>query len=272
MEDKQILRDIVYTQSGMQLDLYLPAEVTEPLPIIVWIHGGAWQMGDKEGNTGRKPPLHIMGQGYAFASINYRLSHEAIFPAQIHDCKAAIRWLRAHAGEHHIDPERIGVWGASAGGHLAALLGTSNEISELEGSGGNPQYPSSVQAVCDFFGPTDLVRMSEMKGELEQESPESLVIGGPLLENVDKVIQANPLTYININSPPFLIVHGDNDVVVPSDQSQILYEALLQADVEAGLHIVPRAGHGFEGASTEQLDEIDGMVADFFNGHLKQVK
>ncbi|MEE8414581.1 MAG: alpha/beta hydrolase [Dehalococcoidales bacterium] len=268
MEDKQIFRDIIYTQSGMQLDLYLPAEVTEPLPVIVWIHGGAWRMGDKEGNTGRKPPVDIMDQGYVFASINYRLSHEAIFPAQIHDCKAAIRWLRAHSKEYYIDPERIGVWGSSAGGHLAALLGTSIGISELEGSGGNPQYSSSVQAVCDFFGPNDFVRMSEMKGELEKESPESLVIGGPLLENADKVIQANPITYINKTSPPFLIVHGDSDVVVPLDQSQIFYEALLKADVEAGLYIVPNAGHGFEGASTEQLDEINRMVEDFFNGHL----
>ncbi len=268
MEDMQIFRDIIYTQSGMQLDLYLPAEVTEPLPIVVWIHGGAWQRGDKEGNTGSKPPVQIMDQGYALASINYRLSQEAIFPAQIHDSKAAIRWLRAHAEDYDIDPERIGVWGASAGGHLASLLGTSNKISELEGSGGNPQYPSSVQAVCDFFGPNDLVRMSKMKGELEKESPESLLIGGPLNENLDKVIQANPITYINNNAPPFLIVHGENDVVVPADQSQILYEALLQADVEAGLHIVPEAGHGFEGASKKQLDEINRIVVDFFNGHL----
>lgn len=269
MKDKQIFRDIIYSQSGMQLDLYLPAEVSEPVPIIVWIHGGAWRMGDKEGNTGRKPPVEIMDYGFAFASINYRLSHEATFPAQIHDCKAAIRWVRAHAKEYGIDPERVGVWGASAGAHLAALLGTSKDITELEGDGGNPQYHSSVQAVCDWFGPNDLIRMSKMKGELEQESPESLVIGGPLLENVDKVIQANPLTYINKHSPPFLIVHGDNDVVVPSDQSHILHEALLQADVEAGLHIVPGAGHGFEGASAEQLDEINRMVGDFFYGHLR---
>ena len=109
MEDKKILRDIVYSQSGMQLDMYLPAEVTEPLPVIVWIHGGAWRRGDKEGTTGTKPPVHAVSQGYIFTSINYRLSHQATFPAQIHDCKAAIRWLRAHAGEYHIDPTRVGV-------------------------------------------------------------------------------------------------------------------------------------------------------------------
>jgi len=143
MEEKQLLRDIVYSQSGTKLDLYLTAEVTEPLPVIVWIHGGAWKEGDKgtaarlPSNTSRTPPIQVIGPGYVLASINYRLSHEATFPAQIHDCKAAIRWLRAHAGEYHIDPKRIGVWGASAGGQLVALLGTSNDVSELEGSGGN---------------------------------------------------------------------------------------------------------------------------------------
>ncbi len=270
MADIQIFRDIVYSQSGMQLDLYLPAELARPLPIVVWIHGGAWQMGDKEGITGRKPPAQIVDQGYAFASINYRLSHEAVFPAQIHDCKAAIRWLRANAGEYNIDPERIGVWGGSAGAHLAALVGTSGDIKDLEGNGGNPEYSSSVRAVCDFFGPTDLIRLSEMKGEIEVESPESLVIGGPLHENVDKVIQANPLTYIKTDSPPFLIVHGEDDLVVVPDQSRILHQALLQVGVEAELRIVPNAGHGFDGASPEQLGEIDRMVANFFNRHLKQ--
>ena len=267
MEDKQILRDLVYTQSGMRLDLYLPAEVAEPLPIVVWIHGGAWKEGDK--GTFRRDMRKVVGQSYVFASINYRLSHEASFPAQIHDCKTAIRWLRAHAKEYNFDSKRMGVWGASAGGHLAALLGTSNNVTELEGSGGSSQYSSAVQAVCDFFGPTDLLRMSEMLGELEKESNESLFIGGPLRKNITKVTQANPLTYINKNTVPFLIVHGDSDVLVPADQSQILYAALKKAQVEAALHIVPGAGHGFVGASTEQLDKIDGMVVAFFNRHLK---
>ena len=269
MKDSQIYRDIVYSQSGMRLDLYTPAEITGSHSVIVWIHGGGWRMGDKEGKTGRKPPIKIIEQGYILVSIDYRLSHQAAFPAQIHDCKASIRWLRAHAEEYNISPERIGAWGGSAGGHLAALLGTSAGISDLEGDGGNPQYSSSVQAVCDFFGPTDLIRMSEMKGELEKESPESLVIGGPLRENADKVTQANPITHITRNSPPFLIIHGENDEVVPPDQSHILYEALLKADVEAGMHVVPNAGHGFEVATQEQLDEINRMVVDFFNSHLK---
>ncbi|UCD09533.1 MAG: alpha/beta hydrolase [Dehalococcoidales bacterium] len=269
MKDSQIYRDIVYAQSGMKLDIYTPAEITTPLPVIVFIHGGAWRMGDKESVSFGLPYNQMVEQGYVFVSINYRLSHEAAFPAQIHDCKAAIRWIRAHAEEYDIDPERIGAWGPSAGGHLAALLGTSAGISELEGDGGNPQYSSSVQAVCDFYGPTDLIRMSEMKGELEKESPESLMIGGPLLENVDKVTRANPITHITPDSPPFLIVHGEKDVVVPPDQSRILYDALLKANIEAELQIIPEAIHGFNGISTEQLDEIKQMVSGFFNRHLK---
>lgn len=269
MKDSQIYRDIVYSQSGMKLDLYKPAETTTSLPVIIFIHGGGWMMGDKEGKTVPKPPIEIMEQGYVFVSIDYRLSNQASFPAQIQDCKAAVRWMRAHSNEYNVDPERIGVWGPSAGGHLAALLGTSGGVSDLEGDGDNPQYSSSVQAICDFFGPTDLLRMSEMKGELDKETPESMVIGGPLLENVDKVNQANPITHITVNSPPFLIVHGENDVVVPPDQSQILYDALVKAGVVADIHLVPNAGHGFEGATQDQRDEINQMVVDFFNRHLK---
>ena len=269
MVDGQIHRDITYSQSSMQLDIYKPAEVINSLPAIVFLHGGAWRMGDKEIAAFGLPYNDMIEQGYVFVSINYRLSDEATFPTQIHDCKAAVRWIRAHSSEYNIDPEHIGVWGTSAGAHLAALLGTSAGITELEGDVGYPQYSSAVQAVCDFYGPTDLIRMSEMKEELDKESPESLMIGGPLLDNVDKVIQANPITHITPDSPPFLIVHGENDVVVPPDQSKILHEALLKAGVEAELVIAPQAIHGFIGMGTEQLNEIKQMVVDFFNSHLK---
>ena len=269
MKDSQIYRDIVYSQSGMKLDIYKPVETITSLPVIVFIHGGAWRVGDKESVSFGLPYNEMVEQGYVFVSINYRLSDEATFPAQIHDCKAAIRWIRAHAKEYNIDPERVGVWGPSAGGHLAALLGTSDGIRDLEGDGGNPQYSSSVQAVCDFYGPTDLIRMSELKGELDKESPESLMIGGPLLENADKVNRANPITYITGNSPPFLIVHGEKDAVVPPDQSQILYDALLKTNIEAELQIIPEAIHGFNGISAEQLDQIKQMVIGFFNRYLK---
>ena len=277
MEVEQIFRDIVYSDSGQKLDLYLPAYVTGQVPLIVYIHGGAFKGGDKDraaqpypqGLAGRKTLVQVIPPGYVFASINYRLSGEATFPAQIHDCKAAIRWLRAHADEYHIDPARIGVWGASAGGHLAALLGTSGGNKELEGTGGNPQFSSSVQAVCDHFGPTNLVRMSEMLGQIDIENNESLYIGGPLKKNLEKANLANPITHIKEKTPPFLIIHGDSDVLVPSDQSRILYEALVKAKVTASLHIIPGAGHGFAGATRQQIDEIDRLTVDFFNKYLK---
>ena len=265
----QVINDIIYAESGKELDLYLPEEAGEPVPMVVWIHGGGWQMGDKGGETGTKIPLYLTEQGYAVASINYRLSGEANFPSQLHDCKAAIRWLRANAEEHNIDTGRIGVCGASAGAHLASLLGTTDGIEELEGTEGNPEQSSSVQAVGAFFGPTDLIKLTEKRGDLEQESPESKLIGGPLLENRDAVARANPITYIKAGAPPFLIVHGEADVVVPVDQSHFLHEALGKTGVETSIHTLPGVGHGFSEASEEQLSEIDGWVTDFFNRHFK---
>ena len=145
-------RDLVYARAGAKdllLDLYLPEGAPRPLPLVVWIHGGGWRNGAKE----QTPARRLVERGYAVASINYRLSGEAIFPAQIHDCKAAVRWLRANAAKYGLDAGRVAAWGSSAGGHLVALLGTSGGIMELEGGLGNADQSSRVQAVVDFFGP-----------------------------------------------------------------------------------------------------------------------
>ena len=152
-------RDLVYAktpQRELALDLYIPDGATKP-PLIVWVHGGAWRAGSKA----KPPALWMLERGYAVASISYRLSQQAVFPAQIHDCKAAIRWLRAHASKYGYDAERIGAWGASAGGHLVALLGTSSGVKELEGDLGYNDQSSRVQAVVDYFGPTDVTAMSK---------------------------------------------------------------------------------------------------------------
>ena len=149
------LRDIPYVESGHarnRLDLYLPEKVDHPLPIVVWIHGGGWQAGNK---GQRCPAIPLAAAGYAVASINYRLSQHALFPAQLEDCKAAIRWLRANAAQYHFDPKHVGVWGLSAGGHLAGLLGTTGGMKEFEGKGGNLDQSSRVQAVADWCGPMD---------------------------------------------------------------------------------------------------------------------
>ena len=167
------------------------------------------------------------------ASINYRLSQHAIFPAQIEDCKAAIRWLRANAAKYHLDADRIGVWGASAGGHLVAMLGTTGSVKELEGKGGNLDQSSRVQCVVDWFGPSDLPTMGGSHDD--PGSPESRLIGGPVQENKEKARKASPLTYVSKDSAPFLIMHGDQDNVVPPGQSELLAEALKKAGVEVTL-------------------------------------
>ena len=145
------------TRRAVYLDLYLPAAASAPLPLIVWIHGGAWHSIPTARND--FTPGRMVKRGYALASIDYRDSKTAKFPAQIQDCKAAARWLRAHAKDFGLAPQRFGAWGISAGGYLAALLGTSGGEPEIEGDGGNTGFSSRVQAVCDFFGPTDFFQM-----------------------------------------------------------------------------------------------------------------
>ncbi len=254
-------RDIAYVTDGherQRLDLYLPKERPDkPLPLVIWVHGGGW----RQGNRFPSPALFLSEHGYAVASLGYRLTDSAQFPAQIHDCKAAIRYLRHHANEYHIDPNRFGVWGSSAGGHLVALLGTSGNAPQLEGELGESQGGSAVQAVCDYFGPTDLLKMAAQSGANSRldhdsaDSPESKLLGGPLQEQVEAARIANPLTYIDPQDPPFLIVHGDQDPLVPPQQSQILQEALEKANVPAELIIVPGGGHG-PFREPEQLEQV----------------
>jgi acetyl esterase/lipase len=262
----KLLRDLEYVPNGherQKLDLYLPEKAPQrPLPVIVWIHGGGWRGGSKE----RPPGLGFVSQGYALASIHYRLSQHARFPAQIEDCKAAIRWLRAHAQTYQLDPHHIGVWGASAGGHLVALLGTSASVKDLEGTGGNADQSGRVQAVVDLFGPTDFLQMGGTHNN--RDSPESQLIGGPIQENKDKAARANPLTYITADAAPILIFHGDKDPLVPLSQSEILVAALQKAGVQATLKTLPGAGHGGPAfSSPENLT----LIAEFFDKHLKEV-
>jgi len=265
----RILRDIAYIPDGherQKLDLYLPRqdESDGPLPLIIWVHGGAWRAGSK----GNCRSVRFLKQGYAAASINYRLSQHAIFPAQIEDCKAAIRFIRANAGEYNIDPDRIGVWGSSAGGHLVALLGTTGDLKQFD-KGPNMHVSSRVQAVCDFFGPTDLTKMSDFESSMDHDaadSPESQLIGGPVQENKEACMRANPITYVSKDDPPFLICHGDKDMLVPHNQSVLLNAALIKADVNVKFHTVKGGGHGFRDK------EVDRMVPEFFGKQFKPGK
>ncbi|MCX7015414.1 MAG: alpha/beta hydrolase fold domain-containing protein, partial [Candidatus Sumerlaeota bacterium] len=268
-EGARLERDLEYGRVGekrLLLDLYLPENAEGPLPLIVWVHGGGWQSGSKEQCLPARQGF--VARGYAVASVNYRLSGEAPFPAQIEDCKASIRWLRANAKTYKLDPDRIGVWGSSAGGHLVALLGTSGEVKEWD-QGDNAGVSSRVQAVCDFYGPTDLAQFvvtPGYEGHAKPDSPESKLIGGAVLDNKDKAARANPIPYVDKGDPPFLIVHGDSDPVVPPPQGQLLYDALQKAGVESSLHFLSGAKHG--GPEFNAPDVVE-MVAAFFDKHLK---
>jgi acetyl esterase/lipase len=266
-EVTRILRDLEYVPGGherQKLDLFLPphSEGSKALPLVVWVHGGAWMAGGKE----NCPVVSFLNHGFVVASINYRLSRHAIFPAQLEDCKAAIRFLRAGASPYNIDPNRIGVMGESAGGHLVALLGTTSDVNDFD-KGPNLHVSSEVQAVCDYFGPTDFTKMSDFESEIDHDapdSPESKLIGGPVQENHEACKKANPITYISKNDPPFLICHGDKDMTVPHNQSVLLNEALKKAGIDVKFHTVKGGGHGFRDAETDRI------VLMFFEKHLKE--
>jgi len=255
-----------HNSPSQALDLYLPqpSQVVPP-PIIVFIHGGGWISGDKS----EVPPEVTEHPGYACASINYRLSNEAIYPAQLDDCKAAIRWLRAHANQYHYDGERIGVWGMSAGGHLAALLGTTCGDKRFEGTEGDMKVSSTVQAVCDWCGPTDLIAIVNEAGKEDKlevhssEGPVAKLLGGMPAEHLALAQQANPCLYARAEDPPFLIMHGDADTMVPIEQSIDLYKALQAAHVRSHLITIKDGGHNFY--SPESL----AIVYKFFDEELR---
>lgn len=267
--------NIPYVQNGHRqevLNLYLPEELPDkPLPLVIWIHGGAWLGGSRVD----PPILFLVSKGFAVASIDYRLSQDAIWPAQAYDCKAAVRFLRANATKYNLDSAHFGVGGDSAGGHLAAFVGTSGDVKEMEGDLGNPDVSSRVQAVVDWFGPTDFTVMAQQSGPGSMiqhdaaNSPEARLLGGPVQERLDLARTANPLTYVDKSDPPFLIMHGDADRLVPLGQSIILAKALIDAGVEVTMKTIPGAGHEgpqFRSAESKQ------MVEDFFSQKLKAVK
>ncbi len=267
------IADIKYVGDGhvrQKLDLYVPERAEAPTPVIVWIHGGGWTSGDKKEN-GAPGMVRYTARGYAVASINYRLSGDAIFPAQIEDCKAAIRWLRAHAKDYNLDPRRIGVAGASAGGHLVALLGATGHLKDFD-VGENLDQSSAVQAVNDLFGPTDLHQMDAhaLPGARlvhdAPSSPESRLVGGPIQDPPyrDLAAKVNPIPYVTKDAPPHLIIHGDQDPLVPHHQSELLFDALKKHGVTVRFHTIKGAGHG-QGFGGKEIGE---MIAAFFDHHL----
>lgn len=261
---------------AQKLDLFLPDKGEGPFPLVVHIHGGGFMFGDKADGQ-LIPVLPALKRGFAVASINYRLSGEARFPAQIQDVKAAIRWLRAHAGEFRLDPTRIAVWGGSAGGHLAALAGTSGDVTALEDlSLGCADQSSRVQAVVDWFGPIDFLSMDDQfrasglgrADHGEAQSPESRLLGQKISETPERAMAASPATYITLDDPPFFIQHGTKDPLVPTQQSIHFATALKKVlgEGKVSLELLPDAGHGGPAFNTT---ENTTKVLDFLERTLK---
>jgi acetyl esterase/lipase len=273
-------KDVAYaTKSAAEkLDLYVPSG-KGPFPLVINIHGGAFKAGDKTmlGGDDANP---LLAAGYAVATINYRLTGEAIFPAQINDAKAAVRFLRAKAKNYNLDPARFATWGQSAGGNIAMLVGTSDGVEALEDKNlGNPDISSAVQAVISFFGPVDFAQMdaqfakagtcpADAQSHSAADSPESILVGGALQTKLEVVKASNPITYIGKNTPPFFLQAGTADCTVPPQQSQLMADALFPVigKDKVVFMLLQGAGHGDPAFSTAQNM---ALVVDFLNKHLK---
>ena len=265
-----VARDIIYGTAGnvlLKLDIYYPKACDGAVPAVVYVHGGGWTQGDKSGGAGAVEIPELVNRGYLVAAVNYRLAPQYQFPAQIEDVKNAIRFLRANAASYGVDTARFGAMGGSAGGHLVALLGTTDTSAGLEGAGGYADRSSRVQAVVDLFGPSDLSIMFPGNSVIILEQ-----VFGTRDPRSEKARMASPVTYVSPDDPPFLILHGDKDTLVPLSQSRILYDRLLAAGVTANLVVVKNGGHGFTpvgGAISPTRLELTNAIADFFDKYLK---
>lgn len=248
----------------LPLNLFVPKNVKRP-SLIVYIHGGSWRAGSYKSC----PLMWLADEGFAVASIEYRFTNVAKFPAQIHDCKGAIRWFRANAEKYGYDATKIGVAGSSAGGHLAVLLATSGGVADLEGDvGGNLDQSSRVAAIVDYYGPTDFVLRGKTH-HARANAPNSgtyHLLGGAAAEDDERARRASGVTYVSPDDPPLLILHGDKDKTVYMDQSESLRDAYVKAKLPVELIVVPGGGHGGEAFYT---DEHRRRVSEFFAAHLR---
>ncbi|MCB9924847.1 MAG: alpha/beta hydrolase [Planctomycetaceae bacterium] len=275
--DVTVEENITYGRGGdteLKLDLAQP-DGDGPFPAIVFIHGGGWYQGSRQGYRGQI--MEAAKRGYVAATISYRLmkfdeekkettTAKPIFPAQIHDAKASIRWLRANAEKYHVDPERIGVTGGSAGGHLSLLVGLTDNKSNLEGDGGNSDQSSRVQAVVNVFGPTDMAACHKTSVVAWIFR---LFMGGTPDETAETYTAASPITYVSKDDPPVLTLHGDRDTLVPIAQATTLDEKMKAAGASHTLMIFEGQGHGFGG---EYAQKSMTATWDFFDQHLKPMR
>lgn len=268
--------DINYAGDGRtyhNMDIYLPEMDRSAFPVVILIYGSAWRS-----NNGKGADMHNLGRalldaGFAVITPNHRSSSDAVFPAQLHDIRAVVRFVRANAENYRIDTSFIGITGSSSGGHLASLTGTSGHLDkysvgditmDLEGSiGGYPEFSSQVDAVCSWFGPTDFLIMDSCGSTMVHDapySPESVLVGGPVQENPERCALANPVTYVTSSSPPFLLIHGDADPLVPHCQSRVLHEVLQQAGADCEYILIPGGEHGPGVHTPENI----GHMVNFF--------
>ena len=276
--------DVDYVGDGIighKLDIHLPKNGKAPFPIVVAVYGSAFFSNSSKANIFRDGlGQFLLENGFAVVCVNHRASIDAIFPAQAQDIKAAIRFVRANASKFDLDASFIGITGYSSGGHLSTFTGTTNDTKtfklngldiDIEGNLGKFTSTSSkVNAVVDWFGPTDFLIMDKCGSTMSHDdikSPESTLVGGAIQDNKDKVALANPITYVNKNTPPFLIFHGDKDPLVPHCQSEKLYEKLQKEGVKSELIIIK---DGLHGPGVMILANYEKMVAFFTT--IKQIK
>lgn len=262
--------DVVIGKGGdrdLHAEIAYPKESSKPLPAVIYIHGGGW-IGGSHKNS---PIIQLAKEGYFAASIEYRLSNVAKWPAQIQDCKLGVRWLRANAAKYNIDPNRIGVWGASAGGHLVTCLGTMADVKEYEGDGGYRGVSSAVQVVVDFYGPTDFITPNiYTKQALDLTTG---LFGVPREQNLDLWKSGSPIFYVKAGDPPMFLVHGDSDTLVPLAQSTTFDEALTKAGVPHEVLVVKNGEHSFRPKPGTVIDpsraDIDKAVLAFLAKYLQ---
>lgn len=250
---EKVYRGVKFASPGgtdLRMDLYVPKS-TKPVPVVMWIFGGSWKIGSKGYHVNLRD---LTKYGIAVAAIDYRLSSTSKYPAQLHDCEAALAWLHANGAAYGINPAEIGVSGESAGGHLAALLGT------VEGT-------PKIRAVCALYPPTDLVSLGRMYATPGRLGDIEKLLGGPIEQKIALAAQASPVNHVSRSSPPFLLIHGKQDSLVPLAQSQKLQRLLEEAHVESRLIVVPGKGHWFQ-LNDSQIEE----VARFFKRHLSPAR
>jgi acetyl esterase/lipase len=270
--------DLAYAtiSDAQKLDLYIPTTGSGPFPVVIMVHGGGFMMGDKSDGAGLTGVDQLLAAGYAVASINYRLSSEAIYPAQIYDAKAAVRFLRANAAQYQLNPDKFGAWGASAGGSLVSLLGTTCGVAELEGAElGNAEHSSCVQAVIDWFGPIDFLKMDEQfagtacpQTHDAANSPESMLVGAAIQTVPDLVATTNPMNYITADDAPFFIENGTADCNIPPVQNKNLADALSAVIGADNVTYVSLEGAGHGGSQFETTDNLN-LVIGFLDKYLK---